>query len=172
MSTVKQLNQEHQANNVYHAKTKSELIKYLHQAAFSPVKATWKQVIENGQFATWPGLTVEAVEKYLPPYSPATDKGHMSRQRKGIRLTTKRIEDIFTQTRQDRKNKNSQRVAEWLNSKAAAEDMTPKQEENKMDEILCCTMQMDLKDGTTYMDCTGKFPVRSIDGMVTMFIIL
>ena len=48
--------------------------------------------------------------------------------------------------------------------------MTLKQEENKMDEIFCYTMQMDLKDGTTYMDCTGKFPVRSIDGMVTMFI--
>ena len=48
MSTVKQLKQEHRANNVYYATTKSELIKYLHQAACSPVKATWKQAIENG----------------------------------------------------------------------------------------------------------------------------
>ena len=56
---------------------------------------------------------------------------------------------------QDRKDKNSQRAAEWLNSKAAAEDMAPKQEENKMDEIFCYIMQMDLKDGTAYMDCTG-----------------
>ena len=78
----------------------------------------------------------------------------MSRQRKGIRSTTKRTEDIIAQTRQDRKDKNSQRAAKWLNSKAAAEDMAPKQEENKMDEIFCYTMQMDLKDGTTYMDCT------------------
>ena len=76
------------------------------------MKATWKQAIENGQFATWLGLTVEAVGKYLPPYSLATDKGHMSRQRIGIRSTTKRTEDIFAQTRQDRKDKNSQRVAE------------------------------------------------------------
>ena len=51
-STVKQLNQEHQANNVYHATTKSELIKYLHQAVLSPVKATWKKAIENRQFTT------------------------------------------------------------------------------------------------------------------------
>ena len=62
MSTVEQLNQEHQANNVYHATTKSELMKYLHQAAFSLVKATWKKAIENGQLSTWPGLTVEAVD--------------------------------------------------------------------------------------------------------------
>ena len=48
ISTVQQLNQNHQANNVYHTTTKAELIKYLHQAAFSPVKATRKQVIENG----------------------------------------------------------------------------------------------------------------------------
>ena len=94
----------------------------------------------------------------------------MSQQRKGIRSTTKRTKCIFAQVRQERKDKNSQRAAEWLNSKTAAEDMTPKQEEEKMSEIFCYTMQMDMKDGTTYIDCTGKFPVRSINGMVTMFI--
>ena len=57
-----------------------------------------------------------------------------------------------------------------MNSKAAAEDMAPKQEEEKMNEIFCVTMQIDMEDGTTYMDCIGKFPVRSIDGMVTMFV--
>ena len=67
-----------QVNNVFHTTTKAELIKYLHQAAFSPVKATWKKAIENGHFTTWPGLTPEAVEKYLPRHLPATDKGHMS----------------------------------------------------------------------------------------------
>ena len=60
-----------------------------------------------GQFATWPGLTVEEVEKYLPCHTPATDKGHMSQQRKGVRSTTKRTEDIFAQIRQERKDKSS-----------------------------------------------------------------
>ena len=78
-----------QVNNAFHTTTKAELIKYLHQAAFSPVKATWKKAIENGHFTTWPGLTVEAVEKYLPRHSPATDKGHMSRQPQGVRSTSK-----------------------------------------------------------------------------------
>ena len=31
-------------------------------------------------------------------------------------------------------------------------------------------MTVNPKDGTTYMDCTGKFPVKSLNGMVTMFI--
>ena len=71
LATVEQLRKEaeksdqtgeEQVNNVFHTTTKAELIKYLHQAAFSPVKATWKKAIENGHFTTWPGLTVEAVE--------------------------------------------------------------------------------------------------------------
>ena len=69
------------------------------------MKATWEKAIKNEQFATWPGLTVEAVEKYLPRHAPAIDKGHMSRQRKGIRWTTKRTEDIFVQVRQEREDK-------------------------------------------------------------------
>ena len=90
LATVDQLRQEakmneqrgdEQANNVFHTTTKAELIKYLHQAAYSPEKATWKKAIQNGHFTTWPGLTPEAVEKYLPRHSPATDKGHMSRQK-------------------------------------------------------------------------------------------
>ena len=49
MATVDQLRNEaamtdqaddEQVNNVFHTTTKAELIKYLHQAAFSPVKAT------------------------------------------------------------------------------------------------------------------------------------
>ena len=52
----------------------------------------------------------------------------------------------------------------------AAENMAPKQEESKFNELFCATMTVNPKDGTTYMDCTGKFPVKSFNGMVTMFI--
>ena len=44
--------EEGQVNNAFHTTTKAELIKYLHQAAFSPVKATWKKAIKNGHFTT------------------------------------------------------------------------------------------------------------------------
>ena len=56
---------------------------------------------------------------------------------------------MYDTIRQERKDKNSLRAVEWLNSKAAAEDMTPKQEEEKMNKKFCYTMQMNLKDGTT-----------------------
>jgi hypothetical protein len=42
-----------------------ELINYLHATAFRPVKSTWVKAIKNGNFASWPGLTKQAVEKHL-----------------------------------------------------------------------------------------------------------
>ena len=45
---------------------------------------TLLKAIKNNQQTTWPGLTAKAVEKYLPDNAPATDKGYMSRHRKGI----------------------------------------------------------------------------------------
>ena len=156
-------------NNAFHTTTKAELIKYLHQTAFSLVKATWKKAIENGHFTTWPGLTSEAVEKYLPRHSQATDKGHMARQKQGIRPTTKSEKWAANKLR-ERRADNSKEAAAWLNSEEAAEDMAPKQVETEMNELFCATMAVNPKDGTTYMDCTGKFPVRSLDGMVTKFI--
>ena len=52
-------------------------------------KKTLVKAIENNQVNKWPGLTVETVRNHLPDLVPATDKGHMKQQRKGIRLTTK-----------------------------------------------------------------------------------
>ena len=148
---------QEQANNAYATTTKADLIKYLHQAAFSPVKKTWMKAIENGQFATWPGLTKEAVQKYLVESSPATDKGHMKMQRKNIRST--------------KKEENGKRAAAELNSKETAEDMHPQLEHDDFNQLFCATFTIDPKNGTTYMDCTGKFPIRSLDGKVTIFVL-
>ena len=46
--------------------SKASLIQYLHQAAFSPPKATLLKAVHNNQFVMWPGLTVKSVKKYLP----------------------------------------------------------------------------------------------------------
>ena len=80
--------------------TKESLIKYLHQALFSPAKATLIKAIKNNQFASWPGLTADAVKKYLPDSSLATDKGHMKRQKKGIRSTTVKMMIETNETQQ------------------------------------------------------------------------
>jgi hypothetical protein len=50
------------------------------------VQDTWPKSIQNGQFATWPSLTVENVRKYLKK-SDAMVKGQMNQIRQHIRLT-------------------------------------------------------------------------------------
>jgi hypothetical protein len=73
----------HQANSAYEQKTKVKLIEFLHRACFSPPISTWIQAIDKGFFTTWPGLTAEAVRKYLPK-SLATAKGHLKATPKNL----------------------------------------------------------------------------------------
>ena len=92
---------QHMAVNAYAMTSKEALIRYLHQFLFIPTKKALVKAIENIKFTTWPGLTAEAVCKHLPYSEPATDKGHMKRQRKGILSTTK---TPLTKTRKEIKN--------------------------------------------------------------------
>jgi hypothetical protein len=64
-----------QANSAYHTSTQPELLQFMHAACGNPVPSTWIQAIQHGNFATWPGLTADAVRKHLPK-SLATVKGH------------------------------------------------------------------------------------------------
>jgi hypothetical protein len=79
-------NNEHRANSAYHISTLPELVQFLHAACGSPVPSTWIRAIEQGHFATWPGLTANLVRKHLPK-SIATVKGHLNQQRQNIRST-------------------------------------------------------------------------------------
>ena len=74
------------AHNVVETSTKSELAQYIHQSLCSPPKPTLLSAIKNSQLRSIPGLTYELISKHLPP-STATDKGHLSRIRQGIRST-------------------------------------------------------------------------------------
>ena len=74
-------------HNAYDMTSKASLINYLHQAAFSPPKAPLFKALNNNQFSTWSGFTAKVDQKYLPELIPAMDKGHMKRQKKGIRST-------------------------------------------------------------------------------------
>ena len=142
---------EEYAANAYQMTSKAALIKYLHQCLFCPPKSTLIKAIKNSQLTTWPGLTAEAVEKYLPNNAPATDKGHMRRQRKGIRSTRKTnhaLEAIETER-----------------------DFHPPMEKEKFNQLFCYVGMIDKKDGTIYVDNTGNFPITSIDGMKAVFIL-
>jgi hypothetical protein len=68
---------QQECSHAHETSNQKELINYLHEACFSPVKSTWSTEIKNGSFVSWLGLTERAVEKHLSK-STATIKGHMS----------------------------------------------------------------------------------------------
>ena len=74
------------ANHVYEKKSKQELTLFYHVACFSPTKRTFVDAIKRNAFASWPGLTVELVNKYLPR-TGATIKGHIRQKYKGKQST-------------------------------------------------------------------------------------
>ena len=51
---------------VYDKKTQLELASFLHATFFWPVKSTLIKDVNNGNFATWPGLTTELMDSHLP----------------------------------------------------------------------------------------------------------
>ena len=53
-------------HNVYELKTQPEIVRYYHAAAGFPTKPSWFKAIRNKQYASWPGLTWEAVNKNFP----------------------------------------------------------------------------------------------------------
>jgi hypothetical protein len=96
---LKQDNQQiHQpvANNVYELRNTGALVHYLHKSLFIPTKSALLQAVKNGHRVTWPGLTEDAIHKYLK-LTPATAMGHMNQRRQNIRSTSKaQIADVPT----------------------------------------------------------------------------
>ena len=86
------------ANNVYEIKSKQDLILFYHAACFSPRKSTFVEVIKRNAFTSWPGLTADLVNKYLPK-TEATVKGHIRKQYKGTQ-STKTKQEVFKSTQQ------------------------------------------------------------------------
>ena len=100
---------------------------------------------KNNQLTTWPGLTIEAVKKYLPDSCPATDKGHMKRHQKGIISTKEKVKDAFKKIER-------------------ARCINPLEVRERMNQIFMTLGYVDKKEGTK------KLPITSIHGMTDMFI--
>jgi hypothetical protein len=75
-------------NNVYELHNTGKLVHYLHKALFSPTKSAIVQAVKDVHLITWPGLTEDAINKYLK-LTPATAMGHMNQKRQNIRSTSK-----------------------------------------------------------------------------------
>jgi hypothetical protein len=74
------------ANNMYGLRNTGAFVHYFHKALFSPTKSALLQAVKNGHLVTWPGLTEDAIHKYLK-LTPATAMGHMNQRRQNIRST-------------------------------------------------------------------------------------
>jgi len=141
------------ANNIHALTSKESLIKFLHKCLFSPPKRTLLKVLEINQFTMWPRLTKEAVRKYLPESSPATDEGHMKRQHQCIQSTQEKV-------------KNKVERIEYEHC------MNPPQErERRIYQLFCFSGLLDPKAGTMYTDFTGKFPLCLVHGSTILFIL-
>jgi hypothetical protein len=82
--------QIHSANNVYALRNTGALVSYLHKAMFSCTKSDLVHAVKKGHLATWPGLTVEAINKHLK-LTTATAMGHMNQKRQNIQSTKERL---------------------------------------------------------------------------------
>ena len=86
--------QQHKVNVILHKKqSNAKLIAFFHKCAFSPTTSTFVQAIKNKNFHSWPGLTVELVNKYLAP-SVSTAKGHLDQEQSNLQ-STKEFQDAF-----------------------------------------------------------------------------
>jgi hypothetical protein len=81
-------------NNVYDLPSINQTVKYLHAAAGFPTKETWLKAINAGNFTTWPTINANIVRRHFPE-SDETAKGHMKKQRQGVR-STRVLEDSAT----------------------------------------------------------------------------
>ncbi len=59
---------------------------WYHAAAGFPPKETFIRVVCNGNYATWPKLTVQLIHKYMPDLDESA-KGHLKGQHQGVRST-------------------------------------------------------------------------------------
>ena len=141
-SKTKNIFTTHHANNIHHMANQRNLIEYLHQCFFSPPASTLIKAIKNDQLMGVPGFTLKAVRKWLPT-STATIKGHLHRNRKNLRSTTKNEE---------------------IETKEYEKDMNPIEEKGAPCELFCYASLAEEFDNTIYSDATGKFPVPSYHG--------
>ena len=122
------------------------MVQYLHTCAGFPTKPSWIKAIKNRQYASWPGLTVQAVAKYFPESNKIMN-GHGQKTKSGLRSTKtlavsdSNIDDI----------------------KNASMNLTCPPTKQK-ESILRISDLSNEAQRLMYTDQTGKFPKKSSTG--------
>ena len=130
----------HQANATLPTTNLQDHIKYLHQCAFSPTTRTWIQAVKKGHFKTWPGVTIESIQCYLPK-SEATTLGHLDQQRKNLqsmKLNNDDQDTIYT--------------------------LSPLEKGLSTHALYAAAICYNEPTGKLYTDLMGRFPVQSSTG--------
>ncbi len=73
-------------NAIFDLPSTRQTFLWYHAAAGFPVKESFIKAVRNGNYATWPKLTITLINKYMPD-SDETAKGHLKGQCQGIRST-------------------------------------------------------------------------------------
>jgi hypothetical protein len=82
------------ASAIFDIPNNQQTVLYYHAAAGFPPKETFCNAVQAGNYATWPGLTTQLLNKHFPN-SDETQKGHMKGQRQGVQSTKqKALENI------------------------------------------------------------------------------
>jgi len=139
--TIKSTREE--AANVYNLPSIAQTIKYLHAAAGYPTEDTWIKAIKAGNYISWPGLTATVVRKHFPE-SDETQKGHMKRQRQGVRST-----------------KTPQTINEDKEDATEDHDSPAIPRPKKMKDAY---IKVHSASDTMYTDQPGRFPATSCNG--------
>ena len=74
-------------------KSARTLIQYLHATLYSPTKSTLLTAVQNGDFPTWPGFTVDNVVKFWEE-TPATALGHLDQEKQCLQSSKELYVDI------------------------------------------------------------------------------
>jgi hypothetical protein len=73
-------------NVIFELPSARETFLWYHASTGFPTKATFIDAVRNGNYSTWPKLTVTLINCYFPD-SDEMIKGHLKGQRQGIRST-------------------------------------------------------------------------------------
>jgi hypothetical protein len=149
--------------SAYKTTNKQELIQFLHAAAGSPVPATWLQAIRNQHYATWPGLTEKAANKYLPK-SMATAKGHLDKGRQNTGSTKPRKPKVLPAD-------TTPPAIDSPDPNDITNDMFPIQETEKTHSIFISLVSTKVHNGKVYTDLAGAYPNTAYSGMKYMLVL-
>ncbi len=77
-------------NVIFNLSSARQNFLWYNAAARFPVKETFIRAVCNGNYATWPKLTIQLIHKYIPDLNE-TAKGHLKGQCQGTDLRNKKL---------------------------------------------------------------------------------